>query len=91
MPTMAAFVQLLPAGFAGSGCRSTDGAVFHVIEGAGSVTIAGERLTFDAHDSFVVPAWAAYRLEASAESVLFSFSDRPLQRAMGVWREQLVQ
>ena len=35
MPTMATFVQLLPAGFAGRGYRSTDGTVFHVIEGEG--------------------------------------------------------
>ena len=36
MPTMATFVQLLPAGFAGGGYRSTDGTVFHVIEGEGA-------------------------------------------------------
>ena len=35
MPTMAAFVQLLPAGFSGHGLRSTDATVFHVIEGGG--------------------------------------------------------
>jgi len=90
MPTMAAFVQLLPAQFAGQGCRSTDGTVFHVIEGAGSVAIGEKRFGFAPRDTFVVPPWAAYRFDASEESVLFSFSDRPLQRAMGAWREQLL-
>jgi gentisate 1,2-dioxygenase len=88
MPTMAAFVQLLPAGSSGSGYRSTDAAVFHVIEGGGNVLIGDTRIDFAARDTFVVPAWSAYRLQAQAECVLFSFSDRPVQRAMGLWREQ---
>jgi gentisate 1,2-dioxygenase len=90
MPTMAAFVQLLPAGLRGAGCRSTDGTVFHAIEGAGSVTIGEQRFDFTARDTFVVPAWNAYRFETAAETVLFSFSDRPLQRAIGAWREEVL-
>ena len=39
-----AFVQLLPEGFAGSGYRSTDGSVFHVIEGAGAVIVGEQRI-----------------------------------------------
>ena len=35
MPTMATFVQLLPAGFAGRSYRSTDGTVFHCHRGRG--------------------------------------------------------
>jgi gentisate 1,2-dioxygenase len=27
--------------------------------------------------------------EADADSVLFSFSDRPAQKALGLWREQV--
>ncbi|HEU5282268.1 MAG TPA: gentisate 1,2-dioxygenase, partial [Burkholderiales bacterium] len=88
MPTMAAFVQLLPAGFSGDGYRSTDATVFHVIEGAGGVLIDGAQLDFAARDTFVVPAWSAYRLRSQDECVLFSFSDRPVQRAAGLWREQ---
>lgn len=90
MPTMAAFVQLLPAGFSGAGYRSTDGTVFHAIEGAGTAHIAGQTLSFSARDTFVVPAWSECRLQATGETVLFSFSDRPVQRAMGVWREEVL-
>jgi gentisate 1,2-dioxygenase len=90
MPTMAAFVQLLPAGFAGRGYRSTDGAVFHVIEGEGVVHVGGQRFAFAARDTFVVPAWHEYRFEAPRECVLFSFSDRPVQQALGLWREELL-
>ena len=90
MPTMAAFVQLLPARFSGVGYRATDGTVFHAIEGAGAVHIAGQAFSFSARDTFVVPAWTECRLQADRETVLFSFSDRPVQRAMGVWREELL-
>jgi len=90
MPTMAAFIQLLPAGFSGVGYRCTDGTVFHAIEGAGIAHIAGQTLPFSARDTFVVPAWAECSLQATAETVLFSFSDRPVQRAMGVWREEVL-
>ena len=90
MPTMGAFVQLLPAAFHGAAYRSTDGAVFHVIEGGGNVMVAGQTYAFSARDTFVVPAWSECRFEASAESVLFSFSDRPVQQALGLWREELL-
>ena len=90
MPTMAAFVQLLPARFSGVAYRATDGTVLHAIEGAGTVHIAGQAFSFSARDTFVVPAWTECRLQADRETVLFSFSDRPVQRAMGVWREELL-
>jgi gentisate 1,2-dioxygenase len=35
-----------------------------------------------------VPSWTPYTLEADAESVLFSFSDRPVQDVLDLWREQ---
>ncbi len=90
MPSMAAFVQLLPAGFRGQGYRSTDGTVFHVIEGKGVARVAGQPLAFAARDTFVVPAWNDYRFEAETECVLFSFSDQPLQLNLGLWREELL-
>jgi gentisate 1,2-dioxygenase len=88
MPTIGAFVQLLPAGFRGGAYRCTDGTIFHCIEGTGTVTIDGERIAFAAQDTLVVPAWCGHQLEAGADTVLFSFSDRPIQRALGLWREQ---
>jgi gentisate 1,2-dioxygenase len=36
---------------------------------------------------FVVPAWQRYAHNATEESVLFSISDRPVQEALGIWRE----
>ena len=88
-PTMAAAMQLLPVGFSGAPYRSTDGAVFAVVEGRGEVEIDGERFAFTAHDIFVVPSWRSYRLAAAMETVLFSFSDRAAQETLGFWREQM--
>ena len=49
---------------------------------------AGEvRFDFAPRDHFVVPSWHPLRWEADTECVLFSFSDRPVQQAVGIWRE----
>lgn len=89
MPTIGAFVQLLPAKFRGESYRCTDATVFHCIEGDGMAVVQGQRFAFAARDTFVVPAWHAHQFEASRDTVLFSFSDRPIQRAMGLWRERV--
>jgi gentisate 1,2-dioxygenase len=86
-PTMAVFMQMLPAGFQGERYRSTDGTVFSVVEGTGGIEIAEENLSFSPRDVFVVPSWTAYRLKADGDAVLFSFSDRAAQEALGFWRE----
>jgi len=86
-PTMAVFMQHLPAGFRGRPCRSTDGAVFCVFEGRGSVTIGDKTFELAPHDVFVVPSWEAHRFDAAAETILFGYSDRAAQEALGFWRE----
>ena len=88
MPTIGAFLQLLPAGFQGSAYRSTDATVFCVAEGSGRTQIGGRNYDWEAHDVFVVPSWCPVAHQADGESVLFSFSDRPVQKALGVWRDQ---
>jgi len=88
MPTIGTFMQLLPAGFRGTEYRSTDSTVYAVIEGKGRCEVAGQSLIFGPRDVFVCPSWAPYRLEAEEEeAVLFSFSDRPVQQALDLWRE----
>jgi gentisate 1,2-dioxygenase len=92
MPTMGTFMQLLPAGFSGLPYRQTDGAVFSVVEGHGMALVgegdASQRFEFAPRDHFVVPSWQTLRLAARDECVLFSYSDRPVQQACGLWREQ---
>jgi gentisate 1,2-dioxygenase len=88
MPTIAAFLQLLPAGFTGEACRSTDGTVYCVVEGRGRSKIGDQVFDWGPRDIFVAPSWWKGSHEAFEDAVLFSFSDRPVQKAMGLWREQ---
>jgi len=88
MPTIGTSIQQLPKGFKGNPYRSTDGTVFSVIEGSGRTVVGGESLEWGPHDVFIVPSWKWYYHEASDESVLFSFSDRPVQEKIGLFREQ---
>jgi gentisate 1,2-dioxygenase len=88
LPTIAAFMQLLPAGFRGTAYRSTDATIYCVVEGHGRTRIGQVTFDWKPRDIFVVPSWKPVAHEAAAESVLFSFSDRPAQKAFGFWREQ---
>jgi gentisate 1,2-dioxygenase len=88
MPTIAAFIQLVPKGFATQPYRSTDGTIYSVVEGKGKVSIGEQKFEFEPRDTFVVPSWSPLLIEAQDETVLFSFSDRPGQEAMGLWREK---
>ena len=56
MPTIAAFIQLLPPGFATRPYRATDGTIFSVVEGTGTARIGGQVFDLEPRDSFVVPA-----------------------------------
>ena len=88
MPTIGAFIQLLPAGFRTSPYRSTDSTVYSVAEGTGKAKIGEESFTFEPRDTFIAPSWHPVTLEAKDECVLFSYSDRSAQQALGLWREQ---
>lgn len=94
MPTIGTCLQWLPSGFRGQRHRATDGTVYSVVEGRGRARVGrGERewsLAFGPKDHFVVPPWFTLRLEADDECVLFSFSDRPVQQALGLLREEFL-
>lgn len=89
MPSIGTFMQLLPAGFRGRPYRSTDSTVYAVVEGSGRCLIGGQSLAFGPKDVFVCPSWMPYQLEADSDAVLFSYSDRPVQQALDLWREAL--
>jgi gentisate 1,2-dioxygenase len=91
IPTISTFIQLLPAGFETIAYRSTEGTVFCVIEGTGTVTVGGDEsrkdLAYAPRDIFVVPCWQRYSVRAREESIFFSASDRVTQQKLGLWRE----
>ena len=88
MPTIAAFMQLLPAGFRGTAYRSTDSTIYSVVQGRGRTRIGEDTFNWKARDIFVIPSWYPILHESDTEAVLFSFSDRPAQKVLGFWREQ---
>jgi gentisate 1,2-dioxygenase len=91
MPTIAAFLQLLPKGFRGQGSRSTDATVYCVVEGSGRSHVGAQTLDWKEHDVFVVPTWNPVAHESNEDAVLFSFSDRAAQKALGLWREEVIE
>lgn len=88
MPTIGAFIQLLPGQFETVPFRSTDGTVYTVVEGRGSTQAGGETFAWEARDVFVVPSWLWHHHRAEGDAVLFSYSDRPVHEKLGLWREQ---
>jgi len=88
LPIIGAFLQLLPKGFSGTPSRSTDATIYCAVEGQGTSHIGPESFAWGPRDIFVVPSWCPVRHEAQGDAVLFSFSDRPAQKALGIWREQ---
>jgi gentisate 1,2-dioxygenase len=89
MPTIGAFIQLLPKGFRGRRHRSTDGTVYSVVEGRGRSRIGDGVFEWEPKDVFVTPSWSSVAHEADEDAVLFSFSDRPVQKALGLFREEI--
>ena len=87
MPTIGAFIQFLPSGFTSAEYRSTDATVFYVVEGRGTTRVSDTTLAWEPRDIFVVPSWGPVSHTANEDVVLFSFSDRPVQKALGIWRE----
>ena len=88
MPTLGTFLQLLPRGFHGLPHRSTDGTVYCCVEGHGTLRIGDEAFDWGPRDVFVAPSWQPRTWTAKSEAVLFGYSDRPVQEALGLLREE---
>ena len=89
MPSIGVFLQCLPRGFRGRRYRSTDGTVYSVVEGSGRSRIGDDVFEWGPRDVFVVPSWCGVTHEADEDAVLFSFSDRPVHKALGLFREEI--
>jgi len=89
--TMAAFMQLLPKGFVGKSYRTTENTVFNVAYGSCQVKVKEKTIELKAHDVLVIPSWETFSFEAEKESMIFSFSDRAAQEALGFLREETLE
>lgn len=87
LPTIATFMQLLPAGFRSEAYRCSDSTVFVGVEGKGRARVGDQVFEWGPRDIFVVPSWVPCSHEADQTAVLFSYSDRVVQEQLGLWRE----
>ncbi|MEL6793080.1 MAG: gentisate 1,2-dioxygenase [Pseudomonadota bacterium] len=87
MPTMGVCLQLLPKDFVTSPYRSTDATIFVGVEGRGRTRIGDEVFDWGPRDVFVIPSWREVVHEVEEDAVLFSYSDRPAQEKLGLFRE----
>lgn len=88
MPTIGTCLQLLPKGFQTQTYQSTDSTGFTVIEGSGRTRIGDQVIEWKPLDIFIVPSWHKVIHEADEDAVLFSYSDRPVQEKIGLFRER---
>ena len=61
--------------------------MFSVVEGEGESKVGDKVMRWKKRDHFVVPSWAKVEHRADTDAVLFSFSDRPVQEKLDLWRE----
>jgi gentisate 1,2-dioxygenase len=87
-PTMAVYLQHLPAGFAGQPWRSTESVVCCVVEGTATAVLGGDRFEVGPRDLLAIPPWIEARFESTEGAVIFSYGDRAAQESLGLLREE---
>ena len=89
LPTIACRIARLRAGYSGRPRQHTASTIYHVVSGSGRTTVGDARLDWANQDTFCVPGWAPYQhqVPAGEDAVLFSYTDEPVLRALGLYRE----
>jgi gentisate 1,2-dioxygenase len=91
LPTLSCMVQRLPKGFSGKRHRHTTSAVYFVVHGEGTTEADSIEMKWSEKDCFVVPNWTWHRHvnhSSKDDAVLFSVSDAPVLRTLGLYREE---
>jgi len=91
MPTIQCALSLLRPGQETQAHRHTSTVIYHAFRGHGSSFVGDERFDWEAGDSFVVPLWYPHRhlnRAASEDAILFSMSDAPVLKSLGLYREE---
>ena len=88
MPTIGTVLRYYPRGFTTRPYRSTDSTVLVGLEGEAEVRVAGSSaLRIGPNDIAVVPGWSEWTVAAREDTVVFSYSDRPVHEKLGLLRE----
>ncbi|WP_046470069.1 cupin domain-containing protein [Allosalinactinospora lopnorensis] len=64
--------------------------VYVVFQGTGTSVIDGRHFDWQTGDMFVVPSWSVAEHHSEGQADLFSLSDSPVLRALGVYRERVL-
>jgi gentisate 1,2-dioxygenase len=88
--TMAARVQLFTAQEKTKAHRHNSTTIYQAFRGSGVTVADGKRLEWTQGDIFVVPPWAIHHHEnlSGDDAILYSLSDDPVWRGMGVYFEE---
>jgi gentisate 1,2-dioxygenase len=88
LPTLACGMRRLIGGRSTPPRRRSGNQILVVYRGTGHSVIDGQRFTWGPGDMFVVPSWSAVEHHAARTADLFTLSDTPVLRALGIYREQ---
>ncbi|WP_128639641.1 cupin domain-containing protein [Rhodococcus opacus] len=92
LPTMGCRISRLRPGFRGTPIKRTSSAIYHVVQGSGVAQVGNQRLEWHDKDVFAVPPWHTFELRndsTSQDAYLFSYTNEPVLRALGFFREEL--
>jgi len=89
MPTLGTALRYFPASFETRAYRSTDSLVLVGLEGRCDIVVEGGiELSIGPNDIVAVPGWTSWSVRAVEDTVLFSYSDRPVHEKLALLREQ---
>ena len=88
LPTLACGMRRVVGGRSTLPRRQSGNQVLVVYRGTGHSVIDGQRFDWGPGDMFVVPSWSAVEHHAEQTADLFTLSDTPVLRALGIYREQ---
>jgi gentisate 1,2-dioxygenase len=88
LPTMGFTAKFLRAGDVLEPPLRSTSAAYHVVSGAGSVTINERHIDFGPKDTFSAPVFAAMTFKAQQDCFLIRIHDRPLQEKLDYYEER---
>jgi gentisate 1,2-dioxygenase len=92
-PAVATFSNEMHRVYAGARTptsRKTGSSVFVVFRGRGRTVVSGMAIEWGPGDVLVTPSWAAVDHQAHEQADLFAISDRPVLRALHLYREEVL-
>lgn len=92
LPTIDAHLHLIRKGRTLKPLRHSSSAIFLGVEGKGTIEIEGKEFHWKKNDVIVIPSWAKYthRNDGESDAILFSFSNAPVLKPFGLFREELL-